>query len=109
MADKAEWMAIGEAAKFLGVSRDTLRRWEKRGKVKPVRSPTNRRYYTKKHLEEVMAGKTEPEREEKKLVKAPSGSKPARKLNKKALVAIVGLASFLITAAIAAAVLFLLL
>ena len=58
MADKAKgkspWLTIGPAAKYLGVSRDTLRRWEKKGKIKAVRSPTNRRYYTEKMLDEVM-------------------------------------------------------
>jgi excisionase family DNA binding protein len=52
--NKAQWVSIGEAAKYLGVSRDTLRRWEKRGKIKAIRSPTNRRYYTKKQLNEIM-------------------------------------------------------
>lgn len=59
MSNKAEWMSIGQAAKYLGVSRDTLRRWEKRGKIKAVRSPTNRRYYTKKQLDELMLGEKE--------------------------------------------------
>jgi len=48
MADK---LSIGEAAKYLGVSRDTLRRWEKKGKITPERSPSNRRYYLKEELE----------------------------------------------------------
>jgi excisionase family DNA binding protein len=50
-----KWMSIGEAAKYLGISRDTLRRWGKKGKIKAIRSPTNRRYYTQKMLDEVMA------------------------------------------------------
>lgn len=50
----SNWLTIGQAAKHLGVSRDTLRRWEKKGKLKAVRSPTNRRYYTKRQLEEIM-------------------------------------------------------
>lgn len=56
MEDRAQWLSIGQAAKYLGVSRDSLRRWEKRGKLKAVRSPTNRRYYTKKQLDEIMSG-----------------------------------------------------
>ena len=51
-------MSIGQAAKYLGVSRDTLRRWEKRGKIKTVRSPSNRRYYTKNLLDGLMSDKT---------------------------------------------------
>lgn len=44
-------LSIGEAAKYLGISRDTLRRWEKKGKITPSRSPSNRRYYTKEQLD----------------------------------------------------------
>ena len=55
--ETSSWMTIGEAAKYLGVSRDTLRRWEKAGKISAVRSPTNRRFYTKKQLEEVLSKK----------------------------------------------------
>lgn len=106
MAEKAEWMSIGDAAKFLGVSRDTLRRWEKRGKIKPVRSPTNRRYYTKKHLEEVMAGKFDsketsaPSPSKKKAVKSGSKSKGVP------MTLIFGLISFVITAIVAGIVFF---
>lgn len=50
-SDNEEWLSIGQAAELLNVSRDTLRRWEKRDKVKAYRSPTNRRYYKKVELE----------------------------------------------------------
>lgn len=50
----SQWMSIGEAAKYLGISRDTLRRWEEKGKIKAIRSPTNRRYYTKSILDAAM-------------------------------------------------------
>ena len=56
----AEYMSIGEAAKFLGISRDTLRRWEKRGRLKAFRSPTNRRYYTENQLKNLMSGSPQP-------------------------------------------------
>lgn len=53
-------MTIGQAAKYLGVSKDTLRRWEKRLEgAKAVRSPTNRRYYTQKQLDRLMEEKTQ--------------------------------------------------
>jgi excisionase family DNA binding protein len=48
-------LSIGEAAKYLGISRDTLRRWEKKGKVSPVRSPSNRRYYSKEQLDSLLS------------------------------------------------------
>lgn len=54
---KPNWLSIGQAAKFIGVSPDTLRRWEKKGKIKAFRSPTNRRYYTKEQLKAAMMGK----------------------------------------------------
>lgn len=52
--DQSRWMPIGKAAEYLGVSKDTLRRWEKKGKIKSLRSPTNRRYYTKNQLDMAM-------------------------------------------------------
>lgn len=57
--EKSQWMSIGQAASYLGISRDTLRRWEKAGKIKSVRSPTNRRYYTKKLLDRLMGADKE--------------------------------------------------
>ena len=60
MSKDSQWITIGDAAKRLGVSRDTLRRWEKAGKIKPVRSPTNRRYYTKSQLDGLMGGAGKP-------------------------------------------------
>lgn len=50
----ARQLSIGEAAKHLGVSRDTLRRWEKKGKISPYRSPSNRRYYSQDQLDRLI-------------------------------------------------------
>lgn len=38
-------ISIGEAAEVLGVSIDTLRLWDKDGKLKPVKTPGNHRRY----------------------------------------------------------------
>lgn len=46
-------LSIGEAADYLGVSIDTLRRWEKRGRVIPLRSPGGHRYYTADELDKL--------------------------------------------------------
>ncbi len=44
-------LSIGEAAKMLGISVDTLRRWDKKGIIKPVRGgETGHRYYQKSDL-----------------------------------------------------------
>jgi len=38
-------VGIGKAAQIVGVHPETLRRWEKAGKIKVERTPTNRRQY----------------------------------------------------------------
>lgn len=46
---------IGEAATYLGVSRDTLRRWEEKNILVPQRLPANDyRVYTKQQLDEML-------------------------------------------------------
>lgn len=42
----------GEAVKYLGVSTDTLKRWDKSGKLTARRIKTNRRYYTQDQLDD---------------------------------------------------------
>jgi len=44
-------LSIGEAATFIGVSINTLRTWDSRGKLKALRSPGGHRYYSKEQLE----------------------------------------------------------
>ena len=43
-----------EFAKRLGVSTQTLRRWDKAGILKANRTPTDRRFYTEEQYEEYM-------------------------------------------------------
>lgn len=43
-----------EAAKFLNITTQTLRNWEKRGLLIAKRTPTNRRYYTKDQLLKIL-------------------------------------------------------
>lgn len=86
-----KWISIGDASKYLGISRDTLRRWEKRGVLKPLRSPTNHRYYTIKQLDEALGNRSTH--------KVVSLSQPQRKQWKKLLV-IAGL-SLCVTALLA--------
>ncbi len=44
-------LSISKAAKFLGVSIDTLRRWDLKGKFKALKSSGGHRYYSKDQLE----------------------------------------------------------
>lgn len=46
-------LSIGKASKHIGVSVDTLRRWEKKGRLNSHRSPGGHRYFKKHDLEKV--------------------------------------------------------
>jgi excisionase family DNA binding protein len=48
-------MNIEEAAKYLQISKHTLRRWEKEGKVKSFRTPGNHRRFTKFELDKMVS------------------------------------------------------
>ena len=51
----AEYLTVGEAATFLGVSPSTLRNWDKEGKVKAARHPVNGyRLYQREDLEALL-------------------------------------------------------
>ena len=54
-------LTLGEAAAAIGVSADTLRRWDRAGKLKTVRDERNRRMVT---AEEVRRHTHRPERHE---------------------------------------------
>lgn len=41
----------GRAALYLGVSEDTLKRWEKAGRITPRRTPSGARRYTYEELD----------------------------------------------------------
>ena len=49
----AKFVKIGEASQILGVSIDTLRRWEKAGKIETVRTPGGTRLYKVKSLAKI--------------------------------------------------------
>jgi excisionase family DNA binding protein len=51
----SDYLTVVEAAKVLGVSKDTLRRWDKKGKLTARRHPVTRyRLYLKKELEDLL-------------------------------------------------------
>lgn len=49
-----QWLTIEAAAKYLGVSQDTLRRWEKKAKLVPRRTMGGHRRYRRRQLEEIL-------------------------------------------------------
>lgn len=51
---KKHMLNIEEASKLLGVSKRTLRNWEKDGKLKSSRTPGNHRRYDKEELLKIM-------------------------------------------------------
>ncbi len=51
----SDYIKIGEAAKFLGVTICTFRNWEKKNKIKVYRNPfNNHRMYKKEELERIL-------------------------------------------------------
>jgi excisionase family DNA binding protein len=56
-ANIADYLTVGEAAEQLGVSRSTLRNWDKANKLKPYRHPVNGyRLYRRQELEKLLTG-----------------------------------------------------
>jgi molybdopterin-binding protein len=53
MAEKS--LTLGEAAKALGVSADTLRRWDRAGRLRTVRDARNRRLVPRAEVERLSA------------------------------------------------------
>jgi excisionase family DNA binding protein len=52
----SDYLTVGEAAAKLGVSRSTLRNWDRAGKLSPHRHPVNGyRLYDPVELEELLA------------------------------------------------------
>jgi excisionase family DNA binding protein len=51
-----EYLSIGEAAEILHVTNETLRNWDRSGKLKPVRHPVNGyRLYKRADLEALVS------------------------------------------------------
>lgn len=88
MDDTKNLLSIGKAAEYLNISIDTLRRWEKKGKVESFRSPGNHRYFIKEDLDKLFGKKYEHDAPRKRSVKkdvseAPVEHKPAVVTSKK--------------------------
>jgi len=55
MENLKDYITVDEASKVLGVSKMTLRRWDKAGKFKPYRNPLNKyRLYKREELENLL-------------------------------------------------------
>lgn len=54
---KRNLLSIGDASEYLGVSIDTLRRWEKKGRIAPLRSPGGHRYFSEQDLDNLFGKK----------------------------------------------------
>ncbi len=55
MAKISDFMTVGEAAAYLSVSKDSLRRWDRAGKLKARRHPINGyRLYQKSDLDKLL-------------------------------------------------------
>lgn len=55
----ADGLPIGEAATYLKVSIDTLRRWEAKGRIRAYRTPTNQRRFHITDLDRLLTEPTE--------------------------------------------------
>jgi molybdopterin-binding protein len=55
MGNRGDDLSLGEAAKALGVSADTLRRWERAGKLRATRDAANRRRVPRSEVERLAA------------------------------------------------------
>lgn len=53
-------ISIGKISKILGVSKQTLRRWETQGKIKVTRTPKNHRRYDLSQIEDQINSKFQP-------------------------------------------------
>ena len=69
-------LSIGEASEYLSVSIDTLRRWEKRGKIESLRSPGNHRYFSVEDLDKLFGKKYQHD-------KPKAGSRQKQKIEEK--------------------------
>ncbi len=52
--EQEEFLSIGKVAKRLGVTPETIRRWQKAGKIQELRSPTNRRLYSVREVKRIL-------------------------------------------------------
>ena len=63
MPKLSDYLTIGDAAGYLGISKDTLRRWDRAGKLTARRHPVSRyRLYLQKELDVLLGRADEKEK-----------------------------------------------
>jgi excisionase family DNA binding protein len=55
-ADNAEYLSPAEAAALIGISRDTIKRWEKAGRISSLRTPLGHRRFRRSDVEKLLTG-----------------------------------------------------
>ncbi|MBU8816391.1 MerR family transcriptional regulator [Mycolicibacterium goodii] len=53
-AGSGEFLAPSEAAALIGISRDTIKRWEKSGRITAMRTPLGHRRYRRSDVEALL-------------------------------------------------------
>ncbi len=53
-ANNADHLSVGAAAALIGISADTLRRWEKHGRIASFRTPTGHRRFRRADIEALL-------------------------------------------------------
>jgi len=54
-----DWLTVGEAAKFIGVSEPTLRKWTDAGRIAVFRTPGGHRRYLRAELDDFRHSRAE--------------------------------------------------
>jgi excisionase family DNA binding protein len=54
--DTAEWLTLGQAARYLGVAQSTIRKWSDQGRLPAFYTPGGHRRYRRRDLDSFVAG-----------------------------------------------------
>ncbi len=84
MAKLSDFLRIGDAAEYLGISVDTLRRWDRAGKLTARRHPVSRyRLYVRTELDALLGRVDEIEAAEPPPRRVRKKAKAKKKVKKK--------------------------
>lgn len=71
---KDHYLTTEETRNLLGVSTQTLRLWDQKGKIRSIRTPSNRRRYSQKDIYDIL-GWTQPTQKKEKVIYTRVSSK----------------------------------